>query len=87
MIEDIKLPERVLVVSRERYGMKASIGAVMRLRQAGISTEYVSIEAVSDITSYFKHRAFSAMIEVIDGRVVSSRGSEQLLNRVLTLLD
>ena len=87
MIEDIKLPERVLVVSRERYGMKASIDAVMRLRQAGISTEYVSIEAVSDITSYFKHRAFSAMIEVIDGRVVSSRGSEQLLNRVLTLLD
>lgn len=86
-IEDIKLPERVLVVSRERYGMKASIGAVMCLRQAGISTEYVSIEAVSDITSYFKHRAFSAMIEVIDGRVVSSRGSEQLLNRVLMLLD
>ena len=53
--------------------MKASIGAVMRLRQAGISTEYVSIEAVGDITSYFKYRAFDAMIEVIDGRVVSTR--------------
>lgn len=87
MIEDIKIPEKVLVVSRERYGMKASIGAVMRLRQAGISTEYVSIEAVGDITSYFKYRAFDAMIEVIDGRVVSTRGSEQLLGRALTILD
>lgn len=88
MIEDIKIPEKVLVVSREQYGMKASVDAVMRLRQAGISADYVSLGGVvvGDITSYFKHRAFDAMVEVIDGRVVSTRGSEQLLGRVLTIL-
>ena len=89
MIEDIEIPEKILVVSRERYGMKASIDAVMRLRQAGISADYVSLGGVvvGDITSYFKHRAFDAMIEIIDGRVVSTRGSEQLLGRALTILD
>ena len=89
MIEDIKIPEKVLVVSQERYGMKASIDAVMRLRQAGIFADYVSLRGVvaGDITSYFKHRAFDAMIEVVDGRVVSTCGSKQLLSRVLALLN
>lgn len=89
MIEDIKIPEKVLVVSQERYGMKASIDAVMRLRQAGIFADYVSLGGVvvGDITSYFKHRAFDAMVEVVDGRVVSTCGSKQLLGRVLALLN
>lgn len=86
MLENIETLDRVLVVSRERCGMKASMGAVMRLRQAGIAADYVSLETVSDITPYFNHRAFSAMVEVIDGGVVASYGSERLLGRVLSLL-
>lgn len=86
MLENIETLDRVLVVSRERCGMKASMGAVMRLRHAGIAADYVSLETVSDITPYFNHRAFSAMVEVIDGRVVASHGSERLLGRVLPLL-
>lgn len=82
MIEDIKIPEKVLVVSREQYGMKASIDAVMRLRQAGIFADYVSLRGVvaGDITSYFKHRAFDVMIEVVDGGVVSTCGSMNRLH-------
>lgn len=69
-------------------GTSEIFGVDMRRRQAGISADYVSLGGVvvGDITSYFKHRAFDAMVEVIDGRVVSTRGSEQLLGRVLTIL-
>ena len=84
MFDDIGLPERVLVVADDFSDTRSVLTSVTELRRSGIAVDYASSGAIDDITSYCSHRAFSALMQIANGKIVRYVGDDNLFHRMMT---
>lgn len=84
MFDDIDLPERVLVVADDFSDTRSVLTSVTELRRSGIAVDYASSGAIDDITSYCSHRAFSALMQIANGKIVRYVGDDNLFHRMMT---
>ena len=84
MFDDIDLPERVLVVADDFSDTRSVLTSVTELRRSGIAVDYASSGAIDDITSYCSHRAFSALMQIADGKIIRYVGDDSLFHRMMT---
>lgn len=84
MFDDIDLPERVLVVADDFSDTRSVLTSVTELRRSGIAVDYASSGVIDDITSYCSHRAFSALMQIADGKIIRYVGDDSLFHRMMT---